>query len=105
MAGGALGGGGEPASMPRPLCPSLVKSSISENESSSILSTKNLTAAPATNAFPAPSRTIVLTSDREFRSSLTSPSCPTTVTFSAFIASGLLIRTVAMPSSSTSTST
>ena len=96
---------GEPSIRPRTLCPSLVKSSISENESSSILSTKNLTSAPATNALPAPSRTMVLTSEREVRSSIASPSWPTTVTLSAFMASGLLISTVAMPVSSTLTST
>ena len=89
----------------RTLCPSLVNSSILSKESSPIMSTKNFTSAPATNAFPAPSNTIVLTSDLPLRSSITRPSWPTTVTLSAFIASGLLIRTVAMPASSTSTST
>ena len=68
-----------------------------------ILSTKNFTSAPATKALPAPSRAIVVISSRAFSPSSTSPSCDTTVTFSAFIASGLLIRTVAMPPS-TSTS-
>ena len=39
-------------------------------ESSFILSTKNLTSAPATKAFPAPSRTIVSTSSLEIANQL-----------------------------------
>ena len=70
---------------------------MSGNESALILSTKNLTSAPATNAFPAPSSTIVLTESSAFALSMAVPNCPTTVSFRAFIASGLLMVIVAIP--------
>ena len=51
----------ESSNADRSTCPFSVKTSMSGIESERILSTKNLTSAPATKAFPAPSRTIVVT--------------------------------------------